>query len=94
MGKIKSFKQEFTIDERRKESQSILVKYPDRVPVIIEKYSRTDLPEMDKKKYVLILFLFGIFPKLVEIHVIPSVFSTLQMSSPKRERSVESLTSD
>ncbi|XP_058757294.1 autophagy-related protein 8i [Vicia villosa] len=52
MGKIKSFKQEFTLDERRKESQSILVKYPDRIPVIIEKYSRTDLPELDKKKYL------------------------------------------
>ncbi|CAI8610843.1 unnamed protein product [Vicia faba] len=52
MGKIKSFKQEFSLDERRKESQSILVKYPDRVPVIIEKYSRTDLPELDKKKYL------------------------------------------
>jgi len=80
-------------DERRKESQSIIVKYPDRVPVlffssifflnqyyyyyclylfillllkvIIEKYSRTDLPELDKKKYVFILcFPFCIFPKL------------------------------
>ncbi|KAK7264773.1 hypothetical protein RJT34_32383 [Clitoria ternatea] len=52
MGKIKSFKQEFSFDERRKESESIIVKYPDRVPVIIEKYSRTDLPELDKKKYL------------------------------------------
>ncbi|XP_027331724.1 autophagy-related protein 8i-like isoform X2 [Abrus precatorius] len=50
MGKIKSFKQEFSFDERRKESECIVVKYPDRVPIIIEKYSRTDLPELDKKK--------------------------------------------
>ncbi|XP_027331723.1 autophagy-related protein 8i-like isoform X1 [Abrus precatorius] len=52
MGKIKSFKQEFSFDERRKESECIVVKYPDRVPIIIEKYSRTDLPELDKKKYL------------------------------------------
>ncbi|KAK7363416.1 hypothetical protein VNO77_05559 [Canavalia gladiata] len=52
MGKIKSFKQEFSFDERRKDAETIIVKYPDRVPVIIEKYSRTDLPELDKKKYL------------------------------------------
>ncbi|XP_019463346.1 PREDICTED: autophagy-related protein 8i-like [Lupinus angustifolius] len=52
MGKIKSFKQEFSLDERFKESQNIIVKYPDRIPVIIERYSRTDLPDLDKKKYL------------------------------------------
>ncbi|XP_061351497.1 autophagy-related protein 8i-like [Gastrolobium bilobum] len=52
MGKIKSFKQEYSFDERLKDSESIIVKYPDRVPVIIDKYSRTDLPELDKKKYL------------------------------------------
>ncbi|KAE9609979.1 hypothetical protein Lal_00006511 [Lupinus albus] len=52
MGKIKSFKQDFSLDERFKESQNIIVKYPDRIPVIIERYSRTDLPDLDKKKYL------------------------------------------
>ncbi|KAJ7955314.1 Autophagy-related protein [Quillaja saponaria] len=52
MGKIKSYKDEFSFDERLKESKNIIVKYPDRVPVIIERYSRTELPEMEKKKYL------------------------------------------
>ncbi|KAJ6318093.1 hypothetical protein OIU76_013606 [Salix suchowensis] len=52
MGKVKSFKQEFTFDDRLGESKNITVKYPDRVPVIIERYSRTDLPEMEKRKYL------------------------------------------
>ncbi|KAL6190767.1 hypothetical protein ACLB2K_037161 [Fragaria x ananassa] len=52
MGKITSFKQEFSFDERLEESKNIIGKYPDRVPVIIERYSRTDLPEMEKKKYL------------------------------------------
>ncbi|KAI4335060.1 hypothetical protein L6164_013742 [Bauhinia variegata] len=52
MGKISSFKQEFSFDERLNDSKSIIAKYPDRVPVIIEKYSRTDLPELDKKKFL------------------------------------------
>ncbi|MED6175502.1 Autophagy- protein 8i [Stylosanthes scabra] len=50
--KVKLFKEEFTFDERKKESTSIIVKYPDRVPVIIEKYARADLPALDKKKYL------------------------------------------
>ncbi|OWM67379.1 hypothetical protein CDL15_Pgr000831 [Punica granatum] len=54
MGKItiKSFKEEFPLDKRVEESKSVIVKYPDRVPVIIERYSRTDLPEMEKKKFL------------------------------------------
>ncbi|KAM0984662.1 hypothetical protein EV2_012440 [Malus domestica] len=52
MGKIQSFKQEFSFDERVEESKLIISKYPDRVPVILERYSRTDLPEMEKKKFL------------------------------------------
>ncbi|XP_011019073.1 PREDICTED: autophagy-related protein 8i-like [Populus euphratica] len=52
MGKVKSFKQESTFEHRLGESKNIIVKYPDRVPVIIERYSRTDLPEMEKRKYL------------------------------------------
>ncbi|KAL9407535.1 hypothetical protein AB3S75_046140 [Citrus x aurantiifolia] len=52
MGKVKSFKTEHSFDERLEESKTIIAKYPDRVPVIIEKYSRTDLPDMEKTKYL------------------------------------------
>ncbi|KAJ4721911.1 Autophagy-related protein [Melia azedarach] len=52
MGKIKSFKQGLTFDERLEESKAIIAKYPDRAPVVIERYSRTDLPEMEKTKYL------------------------------------------
>ncbi|XP_077240483.1 autophagy-related protein 8i-like [Tasmannia lanceolata] len=50
--KIRSFKQEFSLEERLVESQDMLSKYPDRVPVVVERYSKTDLPEMEKKKYL------------------------------------------
>ncbi|XP_010546933.1 PREDICTED: autophagy-related protein 8h isoform X2 [Tarenaya hassleriana] len=52
MGKVKCFKDRFSFDERVNESRSIIAKYPDRVPVIIEKYSNTDLPDMEKNKYL------------------------------------------
>ncbi|OIT08454.1 PREDICTED: autophagy-related protein 8i [Nicotiana attenuata] len=48
----KAFKEEFSHDERLAESQDIIAKYPDRLPVVVERYSKTDLPEMEKKKYL------------------------------------------
>nr|BAM62967.1 autophagy 8d [Petunia x hybrida] len=48
----KSFKQEFSYDERVAESHDIIAKYPDRLPVVVERYSKTDLPDMEKKKYL------------------------------------------
>ncbi|OAY48856.1 autophagy-related protein 8i [Manihot esculenta] len=52
MGKAKSFKDEFTSEQRLEESRDIIAKYPDRVPVIVERYCKTDLPEMEKKKFL------------------------------------------
>eukprot|EP00262_Sarcandra_glabra_P010120 TRINITY_DN25024_c0_g1_i1.p1 TRINITY_DN25024_c0_g1~~TRINITY_DN25024_c0_g1_i1.p1 ORF type:complete len:119 (+),score=15.97 TRINITY_DN25024_c0_g1_i1:74-430(+) len=52
MTKIQSFKEEFSFAERSDESKDIVSKYPDRVPVVVERFSKTDLPEMEKKKYL------------------------------------------
>uniref|UniRef100_A0A7C8YMV6 Autophagy-related protein n=1 Tax=Opuntia streptacantha TaxID=393608 RepID=A0A7C8YMV6_OPUST len=52
MGKTRSFKDDLPFEQRLKESTDMLAKYPDRVPVIAEKYSRTDLPELEKKKFL------------------------------------------
>ncbi|XP_059625525.1 autophagy-related protein 8i [Cornus florida] len=52
MGKTPSFKEEFKFEERCYDSRDIIAKYPDRLPVVVERYSKTDLPEMEKKKYL------------------------------------------
>ncbi|XP_021280605.1 autophagy-related protein 8i [Herrania umbratica] len=52
MGKIPLFKDEYTFEQRLDESRDIIAKYPNRVPVVVERYSQADLPEMDKKKYL------------------------------------------
>ncbi|XP_057463895.1 autophagy-related protein 8C-like [Actinidia eriantha] len=36
----------------RTESSRIREKYPDRIPVIVEKAERSDIPDIDKKKYL------------------------------------------
>ncbi|KAK1438742.1 hypothetical protein QVD17_04552 [Tagetes erecta] len=46
------FKQEHDLEKRRAEAARIRDKYPDRVPVIVEKAERSDVPNIDKKKYL------------------------------------------
>ncbi|KAI9475705.1 MAG: light chain 3 [Benjaminiella poitrasii] len=49
---FKPFKQEHSFEKRKKESERIINKYPDRIPVICEKILKSDIPTIDKKKYL------------------------------------------
>lgn len=39
-------------EQRKYESSRIRQKYPDRIPVIVEKSPKSDVPDLDKKKYL------------------------------------------
>ncbi|XP_027367820.1 autophagy-related protein 8i-like [Abrus precatorius] len=52
MGGTSAFKDEYTFEQRLEESRDIVAKYPDRIPVIVERYAKCDLPELQKKKYL------------------------------------------
>jgi len=39
-------------EKRRAEADRISVRYPDRVPVICERAAHSDLPDIDKKKFL------------------------------------------
>ncbi|KAI8465593.1 MAG: autophagy protein [Monoraphidium minutum] len=47
-----SFKQEHSLEKRQAEAGRIREKYPDRIPVIVEKAEKSDIPDIDKKKYL------------------------------------------
>ena len=50
---ISSFQRNHSFHKRSAESSRILSKYPDRVPVIVEKDPRCkDIPDIDRKKYL------------------------------------------
>ncbi|GMH48152.1 hypothetical protein TrRE_jg13377 [Triparma retinervis] len=50
---MSGFKTEIAFEKRQSEAARIRDKYPDRVPVICEKASRSgDIPDIDKKKYL------------------------------------------
>jgi len=46
------FQKEHPIEKRINEAKKIREKFPDRVPIIVENAPRSDLPELDKKKYL------------------------------------------
>jgi GABA(A) receptor-associated protein len=46
------FQKNHPFDKRRAEADRIRGKYPDRVPVIVEKSLKNDVPEIDKNKYL------------------------------------------
>merc|ERR1719235_838375 len=48
----KTFKDEHTLEKRKAEAARIRDKYPDRIPVICEKAKGSDIPDIDKKKYL------------------------------------------
>lgn len=50
--KTVSFKNEYPFEKRKAEADRIRLKYPDRIPVISEKAEKTDIPDIDKKKYL------------------------------------------
>ena len=50
MGSI--FKDDNLFEKRKNESQTIIAKYPGRIPVIVEKYKDCELPNIDKIKYL------------------------------------------
>ncbi|KAK9103125.1 hypothetical protein Sjap_020379 [Stephania japonica] len=48
------FKQEHDLEKRRAEAARIREKYPDRIPVIVEKAERSDIPNIDKKNFLVL----------------------------------------
>jgi len=51
-GKRSSFKAEHPQEKRQAEASRIRNKYPDRIPVIVERAEKSDIPDIDKKKYL------------------------------------------
>lgn len=47
-----SFKDNHPFEKRKDESNKIMIKYPNRVPIICERSGMTDIPLIDKHKYL------------------------------------------
>lgn len=49
---MKSFKEKFDFEKRANEATRIKEKYPDRIPIIVEKVQDCNLPDIDNHKYL------------------------------------------
>lgn len=49
---MSKFKAEHPLEKRKAEAARIKEKYADRIPVIVEKAEKSDIPDIDKKKYL------------------------------------------
>ena len=49
---ISEFKKKFTLEERKQECERIRGKFTDKIPVIVEKLPNSELPPMDRKKFL------------------------------------------
>jgi len=46
------FKKKVPFEDRLKESERIMAKYPDRIPIIVEKLKNSNAPDIGKHKYL------------------------------------------
>jgi GABA(A) receptor-associated protein len=49
---IYKFKKLNSLEKRKIESERIILKYPDRIPIIVETHHSDNVIELDKKKYL------------------------------------------
>jgi GABA(A) receptor-associated protein len=49
---MNNFKNKHSFEKRRTDSISVRDKYPDRIPIIVQKEMKSTLPEVDKCKYL------------------------------------------
>ena len=47
-----NFKSKYSFESRKSESKRIVERYPDRIPVIIERSAGSDVNDIDKKKFL------------------------------------------
>lgn len=47
-----SFKEDHTLEHRKEESRKIRSKYPDRIPVVVERAPKSQISDIDKRKFL------------------------------------------
>ena len=95
----KCFKERTPLDKRTQESEQIRNKYPDRIPIIVEKYKDCKLPDVDKCKYLvpndmtMSKFIF-VVRKRIELDSSQALFITVNGSMAPASQTVGELYDD
>mgnify|MGYP003991162905 CR=1 FL=1 len=49
---MNNFQKKHSFEKRRADSQSVITKYPERIPIIVQRGDKSELPVIDKSKYL------------------------------------------
>jgi GABA(A) receptor-associated protein len=85
---VKEYDQLYTFEQRQVEANKILAKYPDRIPVFVQKDIKSNIPDIDKFKYLVPLdltmgqFVYVIRKRLVNFGPEKAIFVFANNSIP------------
>lgn len=51
--RVKSFKEEYPLEKRQADAARVRDTWPDRIPVIVEKAEKSNIPDIDKKRFLM-----------------------------------------
>ena len=94
-----NFKRKNSFEKRYQESEEINKKFPDRVPIIVQKYLDAELPDIDKCKYLvprdmtMSKFMF-IIRKRINIDSTQSLFIMINNSMVVGSKSISDIYDD
>ena len=77
-----TFKKKYSFEKRKHESNNVHKKYPDRIPIVVQKHDSSTLPDIDKCKYLvpkdmnMTQFLF-VIRKGIQLTPSQSIFITI-----------------
>lgn len=49
---MNNFKKKYPFDKRKNDANTVLEKYPERIPIVVQRQENSELPEVDKCKYL------------------------------------------
>lgn len=93
------FKEDFSFSARHSDSNKIKKKYPDRIPVIVERYPSSKIADIDKHKFLVPAdvtvgqFLF-IIRKRIEISKETALYLIVKKDIPKSTSTIGQLYTD
>jgi len=96
---MRSFKKQFTFQKRNEESQKILEKYEDKIPVIVEKHPGATVKDIDKHKFLVphemtVAQFIYVIRKRIELTDKEALFIFVDKTLPMTSQTVQSLYDD
>jgi GABA(A) receptor-associated protein len=96
---MNKFKNKNSFDKRKEESDNVIIKYPDRIPIIVQKHTSTELPDIDKYKYLVpksmsITQFSFIVRKRVKLEPSQAIFITINNKLVSSNKTISELYND